>query len=648
MSLEELVAHRWDWSERSIAELRSRLFAADDHLPDTDQTHVMVVGDSQAGKTTLLVRLLGVTEPVAAAEIEEVLRAGRAKGNSATAAPIRYRWSSDPSRWMLIRDESRTPEWLTSDELYDSLVALRSPDQRRLRWNMQDRPWEIGLPGRLADQQVRSELRILDLPGLFARSPAEQDAAHALVSRFAPVMSLVIFVHTCDKMADAFNDPAIRGSAHLAAWTENVENYRVVLTRSFKDASVQRKVARLIKADPYAKDVDLAELVRRHLAENLAASLSPTVPAEDVARVLYPVDLGDSWQSLCDTKETFAARVEPARDLIFKALVESLAVAADDELQHLAAPDLTLRIATRIKRQAAVRAEELDLRRAQLAEAERIADVRAGGAADAANTLEARTDTLRRHRAAIADLRTRRVLYRRPAAPEMTGPAVRAHQQKEREAWLAAGQALWSSWLTANGGSGALPLFRSRPPLTEEDVRTCYDGAVACCEKCRFSPPAALAFGIIGIGLAVVRAVSDPPEKCYGKMGAVDATVSTWISTRLVAAAEAALRSAQEAIRSAANFAATAEAERDRQRDEVDVLREAVAALEREDAAESAHEAADRAVALTLKSVLSSENQIQVTGLIERARLSPPDQSGWCLLAALQSMRDLDAMMRTA
>src|SRR5262249_42573694 len=154
-------------------------------------------------------------------------------------------------------------------------------------WQPDERPLEIGLPTRLAAvaAAARHELRVLDLPGLFAAGEYERNAARDMVSRFAPVMKLVIFVQQVDKMADAFNDPAIRDNPYLSQWAELRDRYRIVLTRAFKDASLHRRFRELRQqtADPAQRTSEkVADLVRRHLAKNLAESMSERLSADDL------------------------------------------------------------------------------------------------------------------------------------------------------------------------------------------------------------------------------------------------------------------------------------------------------------------------------------------------------------------------------
>src|SRR5262249_20199146 len=149
-------------------------------------------------------------------------------GSSATATPVRYRWSPDQVRWQLVWGVARHEELLTPEELIKRLEKYRSRDGDRLLWRTGEPTLEIGLPRGLASPGNHADVRVLALPGLYAESRAEQIAAKALLSRFAPVMNLVVFVVLADRMVTPFQDEAIVDNPYLSTWTRNLAGYRIV------------------------------------------------------------------------------------------------------------------------------------------------------------------------------------------------------------------------------------------------------------------------------------------------------------------------------------------------------------------------------------------------------------------------------------
>ena len=66
-------------------------------LTRSDQITIVVYGSTQVGKTSLILKILGIDD-VHMAEVSKLLRGGREIGKSATIMPIRYRKSED-NQW---------------------------------------------------------------------------------------------------------------------------------------------------------------------------------------------------------------------------------------------------------------------------------------------------------------------------------------------------------------------------------------------------------------------------------------------------------------------------------------------------------------------------------------------------------------------
>lgn len=615
-----LVARRWDWKDRAVAWLHQEVFGDEGPLPDTGATNVMVVGDTQAGKTTLLIRLLGVTDPQAVAGIESVLRAGRAKGNSATAAPIRYRWSSDHDAWMLVVGDD-PPLWLADGEMAAAFARLRAAGGSRLTWDLNARPLEIGLPARLAAERDRRELRVLDLPGVFAASAPERDAAHALVTRFAPLMSVILLVEKVDNIT-GLEDAAIRDNPHLRGWMRDPQRFRVVLTSAFKDRTVKKRARRA--SSPEAA----IERIRDYLAADIASTIAGA-GAATLAPAVYPVDLGDSWNDLLRADPDYAARMEPARDRVLTDLAASLETAADEDALHLAAPQLAIRIADQIHARAEARRAELAAREAdrdalgaELAETE-------GAVGRAAAARDEKLATLRRYRAVRQELGRRPVPYRRPAKPPMTGPEVREHQDAERRAWIAAAHDLWRDVLGAHGRPSRLP---ERAPLDEAALRRAYDAAVGCCGQCRVAP----FFDFKGL---------PAPDHCYTRMSGASDAVAKAVHGQLRDAAKPTVARCEEEAAQAEQYHSAALRVRDDVAGRLAGLDARIAEQRHQHDVATARDELNLATARTLRAMLSRENQSFVEELAREADLLPPSERGWPALAAMQAVLDLNRML---
>ncbi|MZF88209.1 hypothetical protein [Streptomyces sp. SID5643] len=607
----------------------------DQALEQSDLAHVMVLGDSQVGKTTLLLRLLGVTDPKLAAEAAVPLRAGRGRGRSATPVPIRYQWSGDPDLWSFAYDDpgDTSPAqpgtaWLTSGQLEKRLRSFRTgATGDGLRWESGARPLEIGLPGRFAGPEKRTDIRVFDLPGLHGAGPQEQEAAKALLALYAPVVDHVVFVVSADQFAEMVRDPAITENPFLLGWGEQTHRFSMVFTRAFSGESVRRYLHEVLgEADsPDRNHSRITEAVQGHYARELLVSELPSVAPS----ALYPVEIGESWQELLDSDAGYAEAMAPVCDELLRKLSETVARYSDVDRRHLAVSEIAARVEIIVQDNARRRHQALldaaqARQRAKRAHNEACVFVkRAGAAAEAARR---RSQSLRE---SLEELAGWPIAYARPAAPEMKGNLVRAKQEEERAAWTEAARKAWTAWRRTVGE----PAVPQQPPHDlSARIRKKYDKLCRCCELCEQ-----------GWLKRLVRD-SETPSYCYAKMTGVGHDMPAWIRKTLCAHAGSAADQLSKAETDAEQQCEVASRYADRTAEalarvaaELDNLLEAAAEEEAEDKA-------NLSVARSVRSVHSERNETHVQQLLERAARSDGDERSWLVLAALRAIHDLNRM----
>ncbi|MGC0344366.1 hypothetical protein [Streptomyces sp. SLBN-8D4] len=622
---------RWSWSAEAVAWLRARLRGVDEALEQSDLAHVMVLGDSQVGKTTLLLRLLGVTDPEAAAEAAVPLRAGRGRGQSATPVPIRYQWSGDPDRWSLAYDgsgdapgEHPGTAWLTSEQLKKRLRSFRTgATGDRLHWEARARPLEIGLPDRFAGPDRRTDLRVFDLPGLHGAGVDEREAARALLAVYAPVVDHVVFVVSADQFAEMVRDPAITENPFLLGWGDQAHRFSLVFTRAFSGDSVRRHMHAVLgePGDPGWTRDRVVAAVQEHYAEQLLVSELPLVAPS----ALFPVEIGESWKELLDSDPYYAEAVAPVCDELLRRLSDTLARYSDPDRRHLAASEIAARVEMVVRNNVRRREKALGTatqawRRAKQAHTEALAFVeRAQAAAKAARQ---RTEALRKRLERLAEWP---VVYVRPGRPGMKGSLVRAKQEEERAAWTEAARRAWTHWRETTEE----PEVPRQPPHDlSTRIREAYDELCGCCHLCE----------------RWKRFMGEGPDRCYERM--------TDVGTRMPARIRTTLR---EHADSTTARVAKAEADADQQRTvasrygghTAEALARAVAELDEllERASEAqVEDAANLTVARSVRAIHSERNESYVHHLLDRAAKSDGDERSWLVLAALRGIHDLNRM----
>jgi hypothetical protein len=623
LSAAELVGDRWGWAEAALAELRVRLRGLADATEHAHMAHVMVVGDTQVGKTTLILRLLGVREE-AQAEASAPLRGDRGTGLSATAVPIRYAWSGHPTAWSLRHGDGAITRLVTGGELSRRLAELRS-DHDGIRWDPADRPLEIGLPESLAGSDVRRDVRMFDLPGLYADDPDEQDLAARLIAEYAPVMNLVFFVLSAEQVTDAHRARGIADNPFLADWYREPDRYRIVLTRTYSDYSVKDLVSAALPAGP----VELEALVRAHVCGQLISS--EVVRHIDPA-IVFPVDLGRSWADLATSlpdRDYFSA-VAPVNDRLLAALADVVAEASRDDNAHVTGPSEIVR---RVERVVAGRKER---------RAARLAAVEAELAVATANRDEAlallrNAQLAHRKRAAalvVAEAAVERLAcWYNPVSrpiPPMTGPAVRAAQEDERVLWAAAARTVWEQWQRGAPGFPRWP-----PSDLPADIRHRYDEEVRCCGLCEE-----------GGQRRWFRAKVEEPDHCYGRMSDAVGPLWLWLRGELVKHATPTVDEARRKAAATKRRVDLAVRNRDERDTDARAAATAVSAMAERCAAEDAEDAQMMVVVTNVKAMHSAANEAYVRSLLSSAAHARPDTRAILFLGALRGVHDLDGMFK--
>ena len=241
------------------------------------EARVVLFGPTQVGKTTLLLTLLGIRDD-AAAEVETVLRGGRVHGQSSTALPMRYLRSRD-NQWRI--DTADTPG-LSAEAVRAHLGTVRAAVEDG-RHQSTD-PVTLFLPAdHFAVGEPAVRVSVLDLPGIAAAAPRERLLVERIARRHLPAASLILLVGHASKLG--MLDPVELGRQleELKGWMRSRLRYRLVLTYTFDQESMERRF----------KDMPDLEAVRAHFVEQIGLFGFPVEPT--LSKRLYPLDFGKSW-----------------------------------------------------------------------------------------------------------------------------------------------------------------------------------------------------------------------------------------------------------------------------------------------------------------------------------------------------------------
>jgi len=296
-----LYRSRLDWAldarEQFLESLESEAIASSvATVSQSDRREVVVVGRSQVGKTTLILRLQGVTSPDAQSRLEEVLRGGREYGNSATAVASVF-GVAPGNRFRLQRPGEDSPQVLSDEDMKSRMAELRREveaggvNARRVV--------RIEIPQEAVDQPVESSgLDVVDLPGIDGRDPSERRHAEALVKSHLLRAHLVLLVGKPDGITHLRS--ALDGDAYgigNRAWMYQPSRFAIVLTHATTPASIQEKLSNL----DLSREEEYVQFYRDLIRKDWTDHASTPESADVVASLpLFPVELGAAEHHLSD------------------------------------------------------------------------------------------------------------------------------------------------------------------------------------------------------------------------------------------------------------------------------------------------------------------------------------------------------------
>ncbi|SBT41053.1 hypothetical protein [Micromonospora narathiwatensis] len=376
----ELYQNRLRWAtetyDRFLADLAPAIRR---ELPSArPRVTASLYGETQVGKTTLLLTLLGV-DPDRMEEIGDTLRAGRPAGMSATPTATRYR-AAATDRWTWRVDPEEAQE-LTEDEMRKRIAEVRDAVERG-RWPL-DRVVEIGLPISCFRDRDGTAIDVLDLPGVNAVNAQEDRHARLLLDTWVTASDVVILVALVNHLPPL--RPAALGIEALRHWPRQLSKFRVVLTYAYSNLDTSEWL------DTVPPEERTLPALRSDIRAAFDVANWPKLERSDLSW-LYPLEFGKSWSTLVaddaghpaielrdealhQLRQDLAQSVRPInrlrRAFEAKAVAESVRATRSRELdQAVESADLDVRRQKKRRQRLVAILEQVTAELADLAEAE--------------------------------------------------------------------------------------------------------------------------------------------------------------------------------------------------------------------------------------------------------------------------------------
>jgi len=320
----ELYRHRLNWAERAYEEFLqgigpelARYFSQ-----QGKEASVVLFGKTQVGKTTLLLKIMGVRHEVAG-----VLRGRQSLGKSATATAVRY--SESPDDFWRLRDDLDSEQLLSDAEFEEKLCRLRSRVEEGSYFS--DRPVEIKIPGRYFETRNKRILKIniLDLPGEHPRN--EWEAAHVkrVAGKYVPVADLILLIGRGDDLS--FLKPSALSIPEIDDWRYVPDKFRIITTFSTKAESFVEWLGS--QEHPSSRDF-------RHRLMQQIATHDYLLPDDVKQEYLFPLEYGDSWVAMEKQDPALFGKVKPVVDGMFEELIETICDSATPHARIMSAAKL--------------------------------------------------------------------------------------------------------------------------------------------------------------------------------------------------------------------------------------------------------------------------------------------------------------------
>lgn len=290
-------AHRRDWAFE--AEKRFKEYINKDH-PDlkgyfersSDEVTVSVYGSTQVGKTSLILSLLGVTDPAA----ENVLRGEQESGKSSTASAIRY-YQSEDDFWRIQKSNDADAKKLND---YDAKKEFKKIRNIVESGNFhQNKELIVSIPKKYFEKENNfqgKKIRILDIPGTGAKNENEQAFVGSITKDFVVLSDLILLVGKIDDLGFLSR----LENEDLRKWWMQPNRYRIILTYTFSDQSSKEKIENYCSSTKGASDK--TDEIRNYTFGQIGTFEKGVFSFEEIKKMIYPMELGESLKTIKHTE----------------------------------------------------------------------------------------------------------------------------------------------------------------------------------------------------------------------------------------------------------------------------------------------------------------------------------------------------------
>ena len=244
--------------------------------------NVSVYGRSQVGKTSLILKLIGVNDNEIF-NVSKSLRGKRKKGESATLFPTIYSISENDNYYITINYDDKSSS--ENEKKTEEDVELLFEEIRENAFNSEKRGIDsinIKIPEKYINKtkEGKVKLNIFDLPGVDSSDKKEHKIVGLINEKYIPISNLVLVVENATQV-NSLKKINIPGIVQVE---DMQEKFRIILTRSISSESIKKEIRS--KNFSLNKYMDL---------------FCKTSSLKNINRnYIFPLDFGESYNQLED------------------------------------------------------------------------------------------------------------------------------------------------------------------------------------------------------------------------------------------------------------------------------------------------------------------------------------------------------------
>ena len=319
MRCEELFKERNFWQKDAFDRIKASLLTARDNAflqyDGMQESYLVVVyGPSQIGKTSLILKLIGIQDDYFPLVSQTLRTKEITRGNSSTSTAILYARSDTEQYALAVESEpGKVSEKLffsDEKELEAKLIEVRS----RVVKNRESARsvLHIDIPRKFFTAKTAAEnLYVMDLPGVGSKTEGETAHVQKLMRNYLPVAQVCLVVCT------AYTIQSLEVQTDLEPyWREKPGQYIVAATKAFSLGTVKD----YFKKPRQQREKSFYDFVMETYKTETGKYLGGTSKVE-----VFPVELADSFQRLYESLEGEDRKeMIEARDRILQELRQSI------------------------------------------------------------------------------------------------------------------------------------------------------------------------------------------------------------------------------------------------------------------------------------------------------------------------------------